>query len=254
MIKMPVLFLGHGSPMNAIEDNMFTKNWKNIVTEIEKPKAILSISAHWFTNGTKILNSEYPKTIYDMYGFPPELYKIIYKSPGSPEFAKITKNLIKSETESDNNWGYDHGTWSVLHIMYPNADIPVYQLSINKNASPLEHFNIGKQIKELREKGVLILGSGNIVHNLYRVDFKKENGYDWAYSFDNHIKEQIIEKNFDEILDYKSNKFAKAAFPTPEHFYPLLYILGASNKNDKVQVFNDKCIFGSLSMTSYLLG
>lgn len=254
MNQMPLLFLGHGSPMNAIENNQFTKNWKDIANKIEKPKAILSISAHWFINETKILNSENPRTIYDMYGFPEELYKIKYNSKGSPEFAIETKKLIQSATEFDDKWGYDHGTWSLLHIMYPKADIPVYQLSVNKLLSPLEHFNIGTQLKELRKKGILIMGSGNIVHNLSKVNFNKQNGYDWAYKFDNYIKEEVIQRNFNEILNYKSHEFANFAVPSPDHFYPLLYILGASEKDDNIEIFNDECVLGSLSMTSYLIG
>lgn len=254
MSKMPVLFIGHGSPMNAIEDNVYTETWRNIAERIPKPEVIISISAHWYTKGTKIMNEEEPKTIYDMYGFPKELYEIIYNSPGSPSIAKVSKELISKDTEYDNSWGIDHGTWSVLVHMYPDQDIPVFQVSIDASAPPETHYKIGEELRSLREKGVLIFGTGNIVHNLRLVDWHKgSKGFDWAYEFDDYINENIVNKNHDNILKYNElGEVAKLAVPTPDHFYPLLYVLGASDEGDKISVFNKSCELGSLTMTSYL--
>lgn len=254
MKKMPVVFVGHGSPMNAIEDNRYTKNWKEIASKIPTPKAILSISAHWYTNGTKIMNEENPKTIYDMYGFPKELYEIIYNSPGDPKLAEYTKSLITTNSEFDNSWGIDHGTWSVLVHMYPKREIPVFQISVDRTAPPEVHYKIGQNLKSLREQGVLLLGSGNIVHNLRMVRWEMEDdGFQWAYEFDDYIKENIENKNHDNIINYANlGENSKLAVPTPDHFFPLLYILGATEKEDEVSIYNKSCTMGSLSMTSYL--
>jgi 4,5-DOPA dioxygenase extradiol len=254
MSKMPVVFIGHGSPMNAIEDNKFTNNWREIAKKIPTPTAILSISAHWFTKGTKVMNEKSPKTIHDMYGFPKELYEIIYDSPGSPELAKQAKNLITKESVYDNSWGIDHGTWSVLVHMYPDMEIPVFQISIDATAAPEVHYQIGRDLRVLREQGVLLFGSGNIVHNLGILDYSKpDSGYDWAYQFDDYIKENIINRNHDSIIHYSNlGTAAKLAVPIPDHFNPLLYMLGATYEDDKISVYNDSCMMGSLSMTSYL--
>ena len=190
--KMPALFIGHGSPMNAIEDNQYTRNWIEIAGEFPKPKAILAISAHWYTDGSRITDEAHPKMVYDMYGFPDELYKVLYEAKGAPELAHLTKDLIKRDVKIDNSWGYDHGTWSVLCKMYPEADIPVYQLSVDSSASAQTHFKIGQEISALREKGVLILGSGNVVHNLSKISWEMEGGHPWAVDFDNYIKNKII--------------------------------------------------------------
>jgi 4,5-DOPA dioxygenase extradiol len=253
MKKMPVLFAGHGSPMNALENNEFTESWVRIASEIPRPKAILAVSAHWYTADTRINDEAHPKMIYDMYGFPSELYELQYKAPGAPELAHYTKDLISRNVRVDNSWGIDHGTWSVLKHMYPLADIPVYQLSIDGKSSAETHFAIGKELRDLRAKGVLILGSGNVVHNLSKVNWDMSGGYDWAYDFDSYIKNNIIKGNYKDVLDYrKAGKSSEQAFYTPDHFYPLLYVLGASDENDKVTVYNDSCVMGSLSMTCYL--
>lgn len=253
MEKMPTLFIGHGSPMNAIEDNKFVREWQSLTERLPKPKAILSISAHWYTNGTKIMDEESPKTIYDMYGFPDELYKIVYAAKGSPNLAKNTTKLISRPVETDNSWGYDHGTWSVLHRMYPNADIPLIQLSVDKDATMQEHYDIGRQLAKLREEGVLIFGSGNVTHNLRKVNWKMKGGYDWAKDFDDYIIENIKSANYDNVINYKkAGTAANYAVPISDHFAPLLYVLGALEGSEKVSVFNDECILGSLSMTSYL--
>lgn len=251
---MPVLFVGHGSPMNAIEKNHYTRTWRSIAEKIPKPEVILSVSAHWYGKGTKIMNEESPKTIYDMYGFPEELYEIKYNTAGSPGMAEIAKALISKETDYDHSWGIDHGTWSVLVHMYPNREIPVFQISIDADAPPAAHYKIGQELRALREKGVLIFGTGNIVHNLRRVDWNKAGeGFDWAYEFDEYIYENIFNKNHDHILKFNElGNLAKLAVPTPDHFYPLLYVLGASDEDDKISVYNKSCELGSLTMTSYL--
>ena len=256
MSKMPVLFIGHGSPMNAIEKNEYTRNWSSIAEKIPRPKTIISFSAHWFTEGTNIMNEGYPRTVHDMYGFPKKLYEIIYDAPGSPEIAKVAKSLISKSTAYDTSWGIDHGTWSVLVHMYPDRTIPVFQISIDAYAPPEIHYTIGRELRSLRDEGVLLFGSGNIVHNLRLVDWDmKGKGFDWAYEFDDCIHEHIISKNHEKLLRYgELTDAAKLAVPTTDHFYPLFYILGASDHNEEVHVFNKSCELGSLSMTSYLLG
>lgn len=249
----PVIFAGHGSPMNVIENNEYTNGWRKMAAAIPKPEAILSVSAHWYTNGTKVLNVEAPKTIYDFYGFPRALYEIEYNAPGAPRLAEQTAELLKGIAVEDSNWGLDHGTWSVLHIMYPEANIPVYQLSVDLNATPQECFDIGRKIKSLRDENVLIMGSGNVVHNLRMIDFNEEGGYEWAYEFDDFIKENIQKRSFEKIFNYKDfGDAAKYAVPITDHFAPLLYVLGAVDENDKVEVYNSKCMAGSISMTSYI--
>jgi 4,5-DOPA dioxygenase extradiol len=251
--RMPIVFIGHGSPMNAIQSNDHTKTWALIGANIPKPKAILSISAHWYTHGTRIMDEENPKIIYDMHGFPDELYRVQYKPKGSPKLAELTRSLIKKQVVVDNSWGYDHGTWSVLCHMFPREDIPMCQLSVDKDASADVHFQIGKEISALRDNGVLIFASGNVVHNLSKIAWGMDGGYPWATEFDNYITENILKKDFEGVIHYKNaGKCADLAFYTPEHFYPLLYILGACSQTDKVSVFNNECTLGSLSMTSYL--
>lgn len=251
--KMPVLFVGHGSPMNAIEDNEYVRTWKEIAKKIPKPEAILCISAHWVTSGTRINDQENPKIVYDMYGFPQELYNVKYDANGSNRLAHETIRYINRAVKIDNSWGIDHGVWSVLCNMYPEADIPIYQLSIDDNISAETHFDIGKDIGILREKGVLIIGSGNVVHNLSKVKWTMEEGYPWALEFDNFIMENIKNKNYENVVHYeKAGNSSKLAFVTTEHFYPLLYVLGAVGENDKLSIFNNSCTMGSLSMTCYL--
>lgn len=254
MASMPVLFVGHGSPMNAIEDSSYSRTWRSIAAKLPKPQVILSVSAHWYTYGTKIMNQENPKTIYDMYCFPKELYEVSYNTPGSPETARVCKELISKETRFDDSWGIDHGTWSVLVHMYPERDIPVFQISIDADAPPETHYQIGKDLSPLREQGVLIFCSGNIVHNLRLVDWHKASkGFDWAYEFDEYIYENVLKKNHENIINFRrAGDVAKLAVPTPDHFYPLLYALGASSEEDKISVYNKSCELGSLTMTCYL--
>lgn len=258
--KHPVLFIGHGTPMNGIEDNEFSRNWTKFGKEIPKPKAVLVISAHWLTNGTKVTAMENPKTIHDFGGFPQALFDVQYHAKGSPELARETANLIQStHVDLDHEWGLDHGTWTVVRHMYPNADIPVLQLSIDYNKPPQYHFDLAKQLKALRKKGVLIIGSGNMVHNLRMVAWDKlqepEFGFDWAIEMNTIFKEKIGNRDFQSLINYeKLNAAAKLAIPTPDHYYPLLYSIALQDDKEDVSFFNDKAVGGSLTMTSVKFG
>lgn len=253
--RMPVLFVGHGSPMNAIEDNAYSRTWSELGKTLEKPKAILSLSAHWFTRGTKVNDSPTPTTIYDMYGFPDKLYRLQYPAPGSTELAHRARALIGEFVTIDNNWGIDHGSWSVLNRMFPEVDIPVVQLSINAMLTPAEHYAIGQKLKPLRDEGVLLFGSGNVVHNLSRVDWRMSDGQPWAEEFDQYIHKAVLSGDHETVIRYGlAGEPAELAVPSLDHFAPLLYILGASDADDTITVFNDACLLGSMSMTSYLFG
>ncbi|WP_428224489.1 4,5-DOPA dioxygenase extradiol [Flavobacterium sp.] len=255
-LKMPLLFLGHGSPMNAIEENQFVAGFRHIAKTIQKPKAILCISAHWFTKGTKVTAMKFPPTIHDFGGFPEALFQVQYNTPGSPELAEATQNLLKpTPVDLDHNWGLDHGAWSVIKHLYPNADIPVIQLSIDYTKPAEYHFELGKKLQALRERGILIIGSGNIIHNLRLVDFaninKVDYGYDWAHEAFDTINKQLMEGNYKPLIEYeKQSKAFQLAIPTPDHYLPLLYILGLQNKNEELSLFNNHLLAGSLSMTS----
>lgn len=254
--KMPVLFVGHGSPMNAIEDNEFSKGWLVIAQQLPKPKAILCISAHWETKGTFVTAMEKPKTIHDFYGFPQELFNVQYPAAGNPQLAKETAGLVsKTPVGLDNGWGLDHGCWSVVKRMYPHADIPVLQLSLDYTKPPLFHYELAKELASLRNKGVLIIGSGNMVHNLRMISFSNPQGYDWAVEINEKLKKNIMGGNHDSIIHYTAlGEAAKLAVPTPEHYLPLLYTLGLQEKNESVALFNDKTMMGSISMTSVRVG
>jgi 4,5-DOPA dioxygenase extradiol len=253
--KMPVLFVGHGNPMNAIEQNDFHKSWQRLGEQLPKPKAILCVSAHWLSKGTKVTAMERPKTIHDFGGFPGELFAVQYNAPGSPLFADATKKLVtKTKVESDFEWGLDHGTWSVLLPMYPQADIPVFQLSIDYTQPPQYHYDLAKQLALLRTKGVLIVGSGNIVHNLGRINWSGKP-YDWAIEFDNAIKNYIDARNHQAVIDYEMlGNAAKLSVPTNDHYLPLLYALALQEKNDGVRHFNESIDLGSASMRSLVIG
>ncbi|WP_162128439.1 4,5-DOPA-extradiol-dioxygenase [Flavobacterium phycosphaerae] len=254
--KMPVFFFGHGSPMNAIEENQFVQGFRNSVKDVQKPTAILCISAHWFTRGTKVTAMQVPETIHDFGGFPKELFAVQYPAPGSPLLAHETQQLLKPmEVALDEEWGLDHGTWSVVKHLYPLADVPVIQLSIDYTKPAEFHFGLGKQLQALRHKGVLIIGSGNIVHNLGLVDFQnfhKDNyGFDWALEARTTINGYLQHSDYQPLLDYDRQGSAfKLAIPTPDHYLPLLYTLGLQQKEDTLSLFNDKMVAGSLSMTS----
>lgn len=258
--KMPVLFLGHGSPMNAIEENQFVQGFRNISREIPKPNAILCISAHWFTNGTFVTAMQNPKTIHDFYGFPKELFEVQYPAPGNPELAKETAELLLPEiVEEDHSWGLDHGAWSVIKHLYPNAEIPVIQLSIDYTKPPQYHFDLAKKLQKLREKGILIIGSGNIVHNLRMIDWKNINtvgaGWDWAVEAREKTNNWLLDGNFQNLIDYQKQGIAlQTAVPSPDHYLPLIYSLGLKEKSENLSLFNDELIGGSLSMTSVRIG
>ena len=257
---MPVLFVGHGSPMNGIEDTEFSRRWTAMAKEIPTPKAVLVISAHWFTRGTHITAMDFPETIHDFGGFPKELFAVQYPAPGSPALAKETASLIHTaKVELSHDWGLDHGTWTIVRHMYPKADIPVLQLSIDYTKDAKFHYELAKEIYSLRKKGVLIMGSGNLVHNLGMVAWDKLNepeyGYDWAFKINNTFKELISAGSHDRLIDYnKLGKEAQLAIPTPEHYLPLIYTLGLKGKQDDVSFFNDKAVGGSLTMTSVKFG
>jgi 4,5-DOPA dioxygenase extradiol len=254
--KMPVLFLGHGSPMNAIEENEFVRGWRDLGRTLPRPAAVLCVSAHWETRGTFVTAMEKPQTIHDFGGFPKELFDVQYPAPGSPELAKETKAIIKhGEVSLDDKWGLDHGCWSVIKHLYPEADVPVIQLSLDYYKSPRYHYDLARELAPLRNKGVLIVGSGNIVHNLGMVAWDKLNtdnyGFDWAVEAKEKMKKFILEGDHKSLIDYKSQGRAfELSVPTPEHFLPLLYALALKGDSEQVSFLNDKTVAGSLAMTS----
>ncbi|MDD0851657.1 4,5-DOPA dioxygenase extradiol [Halobacteriovorax sp. GB3] len=256
--KMPVLFLGHGSPMNAISNNTFTQKLEEIGQIVEKPKAILIISAHWETRGSWVTGMEWPKTIHDFYGFPKELYEVQYVAPGSPEMAnEIAKKINDPRINVDQKeWGLDHGTWSVLKFLYPKADVPIVQLSLDATKPMSYHFELGKKLKFLREQGVLIVGSGNIVHNLRQINFDKEaRPHDWAIEFDNWVKEKLTRRDFKPLYENALDTQAgRLSIPSIEHYTPLLYILGASDQSDKLTFDYEGIESASLSMRCVRFG
>ncbi len=254
-IKMPVLFVGHGNPMNAIEDNEFTKGWEDTGKILPVPKAILCVSAHWLTRGTRVSAIPAPETIHDFGGFPQDLFDVQYNAPGSPEFALQTQQLItKTKVELDNEWGLDHGCWSVLNKMFPKAEIPVFQLSIDYYQKPEYHYALAQELKALRKRGVLIIGSGNIVHNLRMVQWN-QSAYDWAIEFDETIKSLIEKGNHSPIIHYETlGKSALLSIPTNDHYLPLLYSLALQEKNESLRFFNEKTTAGSISMRSLIIG
>jgi 4,5-DOPA dioxygenase extradiol len=253
--RMPVLFVGHGNPMNAIEDNEFSRAWEETGLTLPKPKAILAVSAHWETIGTKVTAMEKPKTIYDFYGFPKELYEVTYPAPGSPDLAQTVRKAIKStEVQPDMSWGLDHGTWSVLKRMFPKADVPVVQMSLDRSKTAVFHYQLGQQLKELREEGVLIIGSGNIVHNLRMVVFE-DTAFDWAVQFDGMVKRWILDDDHDPLIHYeKQGDIASLSINSAEHYLPLLYSLGLKEDGEPVSFFTEKVWGGSVSMRSVKIG
>lgn len=251
--KYPALFLGHGSPMNALEENEFVKGWRRAGSDLPKPTAILCISAHWETKGTMVTAMETPKTIHDFYGFPKTLFEVEYPAPGSPELANETKQgITNTDVGLDYEWGLDHGSWSVVKHLFPNADIPVVQMSLDYTQPASYHYNLAKEINSLRRKGVLIIGSGNMVHNLRIMNWKKPNeGFDWAIEANEKLKKSILDRDHQSLINYKSKgKEMELSVPTPEHYLPLLYILALQEAREEVSLFNDKTIMGSISMTS----
>lgn len=258
--RMPVLFVGHGSPMNAIEENEFVEGWRNLGKSIPRPKAILCVSAHWETKGTYVTSVQKPQTIHDFGGFPKALFDVQYPAPGSPELAHETKRIVTKTTVGlDEKWGLDHGAWSVIRRIYPEADVPVIEMSMDYSQGPQYHYELGKQLAALRNKGVLIIGSGNMVHNLRMVAWDKMNepeyGFDWAIQANEKFKQLIQSGNHKELINYSSlGREVQLAVPTPDHYLPLLYALSLKEENEAVSFFNDKPVMGSLTMTSVKIG
>ena len=257
---MPVLFLGHGSPMNAIEENQFVSGFKEIAQKLPTPAAILCISAHWFTDGTKVTSMIIPRTIHDFSGFPQALYEVQYPAKGSPALANETKKLLfPTHIDLDEKWGLDHGAWSVIKHLYPQANIPIIELSIDYTKSAQYHFDLAKKLQVLRNKGILIIGSGNIIHNLRLVDFQhieKDNyGYAWAIEAKEKLYNYINNRDFQPLINYHTLSTAvQLSIPTPEHYLPLIYTLGLQQKEENILFFNDKLVGGSISMTSIKIG
>ena len=257
---MPALFIGHGSPMNGIEDTEFSRRWSQMAKEIPTPAAVLVVSAHWFTRGTKITAMDFPSTIHDFGGFPKELFEVQYPAPGHPGLAKETAELLHSaNVELDHDWGLDHGTWTIVRHMYPDAKIPVLQLSIDYTKGAQYHYDLAKELYALRKKGILIIGSGNMVHNLRMVAWEKLNepeyGYDWAIQMNDTFKSLIQKGDHQPLINYSSiGKEVMLSIPTPEHYLPLMYSLGVKSAADEIAFFNDKVVGGSLTMTSVRIG
>lgn len=259
--KMPALFVGHGSPMNAIEtNNPFNQGFADIVKTFAKPKAILCISAHWYSSRLQVMSGENPPMIYDFHGFPDELHQLVYPAKGSQELAETVCELLAPEkVEKNAERGFDHGAWSVLAHLYPQADVPVVQLSLDRTKPAAWHFELAKKLRPLREQGVLILGSGDIVHNLRAISFEHMYqlgaGYDWAFEFQARINQAIEENNVDALIDIdRFGEAAQLAVPTPDHYLPLLYVMAQRAENEPVQLFNDILVGGSISMTSVKVG
>ena len=258
--KMPVLFVGHGSPMNAIEENEFSTGWREMGKKIPRPSAILCVSAHWQSKGTMVTAMQKPETIHDFGGFPRELYEVQYPAPGSPELAKATKETVRERViELDRSWGLDHGAWSVIRRMYPDADVPVVELSLDYQLSPQQHYDLARELAPLRRKGILIIGSGNMVHNLGLVSWEHLNtpgyAFDWAMEAGEAMKSHIMSGDHSPLINYGSQGRAfRLAVPTPEHFLPLLYALALKGSDEPVELFNDRPVAGSLTMTSVRIG
>lgn len=254
-IEMPVMFIGHGSPMNAIEKNRYSDSWFALGAKIPKPTAILTISAHWETDGTKVMANPMPETIHDFGGFPQALFDAQYPASGKPDLAaEVAKYLYDYEAKTDLSWGLDHGTWSVLKPMFPNAEIPVIQLSLDYRKSPSQHYEMARLLQTLRKKGVLILGSGNIVHNLGLLDWKNpNNAFDWATEFNSTVVSAVKDGNHQKLIQFnKLGKIAQLSVPSAEHYLPMLYVLAALKQNEQVKFFNESPAMGSLYMTSFI--
>jgi len=255
-MKMPALFIGHGSPMNVLYDNSYTKHLHKLGKELPLPKAILVVSAHWMTNGTYISASTKPETIYDFYGFPDELFNIIYPCIGSPEIAELIAEKLKDfNVKTDKNYGLDHASWAVLKHMYPDANIPVLEMSIDLNKSFQYHYDVGKALNFLRDEGVLIIGSGNLVHNLRRVDFNDDaSPFDWATESDEVFKKLLLEKDIEKLLNpFPVSKSISLAIPTPDHYIPMLYIIGMMKDNDQLSFTHEGIQNGSVSMRCFMI-
>jgi 4,5-DOPA dioxygenase extradiol len=259
--KMPVLFIGHGSPMNVVLENDFTRHLTALGKKLPRPKAILVISAHWLTSGTRLTCNDKPETIHDFYGFPNELYKMKYPSPGAPEYARMVERWVrKAQVSCDPGWGLDHGAWSVLHYMYPKADIPVFEMSLDYSPGEWHrktvqyHYDLAKELQPMREKGVLIIGSGNIVHNLEVIDFDNIDAkpYDWAVEFDEKIKSDLLSRHHEDLINYRLlSKNVLLAAPTLDHYLPMIYSIGLQERNESVEFTHEGFQHGSVYMRSF---
>ncbi|HMK39403.1 MAG TPA: 4,5-DOPA dioxygenase extradiol [Bacteroidota bacterium] len=253
---MPLLFVGHGNPMNAITDNEFSRGWREAGKSLPRPSVILCVSAHWETRGTFVTAMEKPQTIHDFGGFPPELYRVEYPAPGSPAFAEQTKGAIRTaEVGLDYEWGLDHGCWSVLRHLFPAAGVPVIQLSLDRTKPPGWHFGLAKELSPFRRKGVLVVGSGNMVHNLGMIDWNATDGFGWAREANDQLKKMIEGNESGRLIDYASlSREIQMGVPTPEHYIPLLYALGLREEGEDLSFFNDRTELGAISMTSFRIG
>jgi 4,5-DOPA dioxygenase extradiol len=260
---MPVLFIGHGSPMNIILDNEYTRSLVKVAEELPKPRAVLVVSAHWLTHGTSVTCTDNPKTIYDFYGFPDELYTLSYPSPGSPQNAKLTIKTVKSTAASCGDWGLDHAAWAVLRHMYPHADVPVFEMSLDYSPynswkpKPMEyHYRLAGELAALRENGVLIIGSGNIVHNLGLIDFDIDaKPFDWALRFDEKVKRLLVEGNHKQLVNYLGiGQEALYSVPTLDHYLPMIYAIGLQKKGEQLRFIHEGFQHGSVSMRAFQIG
>lgn len=252
---LPVLFVGHGSPTNAIEDNEFSRAWAEMGRSLPTPQAILCVSAHWEADSTQVTAMSRPRTIYDFYGFPPALYEMTYAAPGAPDLALHVQEIVRDRpVRLDHAWGLDHGAWSVLCRMYPDARIPVVELSLDRGLSPQGHYDLGRALRPLRRQGVLVMGSGNIVHNLLLMAWQEE-AYDWAEEFDETIRQRIVARDHQAIIDFpRLGESARLAIPSNEHFLPLLYALALQEDDEAVDFFNERVTLGAISMRSLRIG
>jgi len=253
--RMPALFVGHGSPMNAIEDNTVTRGWREVAARLPKPRAILCVSAHWESRGVFACAAERPQTIHDFYGFPQALFDVRYPAPGSPELARRIGGIVKGvKVHATAEWGLDHGAWSVLRVMYPDADIPTLQLSIDTSQPGAFHYALGRELGALRDEGVLLLGSGNIVHNLRLLQWRDPTPPEWALRIDAKVRDAISSRSHDALIGWPNlDRDIALAVPTPEHYLPLLYVLGAQHDDERVELFNGE-YFSTISMTSLRVG
>lgn len=250
--RMPLVFVGHGSPMNAIEENAYSAHWRALADTLPAPRAILCVSAHFVTQGTQVVGVEQPETIHDFWGFPKALYDITYPAPGAPALASRVQQLLPDAAITQ-RWGLDHGAWSVLRRMWPQADIPVAQLSVDVGLPGDQQLRIGRQLAPLRDEGVLILGSGNVAHNLRLIDPGMTTPFAWARAFDEAVRQRVLERRYGELANYMALPGARESVPTTEHFVPLLYVLGAADALDTPEAFLPEYVFGSLSMTGFVL-
>lgn len=251
--RMPVVFFGHGNPMNALERNRFSDAWRAFGESIPRPKAVLCVSAHWYIMETAVTAMPKPRTIHDFYGFPQRLYDVTYSAPGDPELAAAVRDLLAPVlvVPDDESWGLDHGTWSVLTHVFPHAEVPVVQLSVNAGMPPSYHLNLGRRLAPLRDEGVLIVGSGDIVHNLRLADFHRSEPYDWAVRFDADVQSHLREGHDDALTDYARHPDGKLAVPTPDHYLPMLYVAGARHNADEFTVLVEGIDLASVSMTAF---